>query len=185
MRPKRVVHVPPGPGCFLVQWNGSAQRDVRGVKEGQAGGRYRIIEADSGALPYHGQWSGIGVDDDERTIVWSESDMTAAFYSFCSSPLGILSKQLTSLFRDSWPRHLTLLMQKNLQCIQLCASCVWAGRAHAGCSKIFIDGCACCHRSWEQGLTQQRDYRERWTKADRISSLFTWSAKRNWCTSPS
>ena len=41
-----------------------------------------IIEADSGALPYHGQWSGIGVDDDERTIVWSESDMTAALYSF-------------------------------------------------------------------------------------------------------
>ena len=46
----------------------------------------RIIEADKRALPYHGQWSGIGVCQDDRAIVWSESDMTAAFYCFLLGP---------------------------------------------------------------------------------------------------
>ena len=42
----------------------------------------RIIEADIRALPHHGQWSGTEVDLDETVIVWSESDMTAAFCCF-------------------------------------------------------------------------------------------------------
>ena len=46
----------------------------------------RIVEADIRALPYHGQWSGIEVDLDDRVIVWSESDMTAAFYCFLLEP---------------------------------------------------------------------------------------------------
>ena len=46
----------------------------------------RIIEADTRALPYHGQWSGIVVDGDDRVIVWSESDTTAAFYCFLLEP---------------------------------------------------------------------------------------------------
>ena len=39
----------------------------------------RIIEADIRALPHHGQRSGIEVDGDGRVVVWSKSDMTAAF----------------------------------------------------------------------------------------------------------
>ena len=46
----------------------------------------RIIEADIRALPYHGQWSGSEVVGDDRVIVWSESDMTAAFYCFLLEP---------------------------------------------------------------------------------------------------
>ena len=48
--------------------------------------RLMIIEADIRALPYHGQWSGIEVDVDDRIIVWSESDMTAAFCCFLLEP---------------------------------------------------------------------------------------------------
>ena len=40
----------------------------------------------NGALPYHSQWSGIEVDGDDRVIVWSDSDMTAAFYCFLLEP---------------------------------------------------------------------------------------------------
>ena len=49
-----------------------------------SGAFQRVVEVDIGALPYHGQWSGIEVDVDGRVIVWSESDMTAAFYCFSS-----------------------------------------------------------------------------------------------------
>ena len=136
MRPKRVVHVPPVPGGFLVRWNASAQRDVQGTKEGQAGGGYQL-----------------------------------------------------SNFEDDLERDSFLCVPTN-QCIQLCASCPWAGRAHAGCSSTFINVSVFCHRPLEQGLTPAERfgatcrYHERWTKADRIPSLFPWtvSAKRNWCT---
>ena len=34
------------------------------------------------ALPFHGQRSGIQLDDPERVMVWSELDMTAAYHLF-------------------------------------------------------------------------------------------------------
>ena len=46
----------------------------------------RIVEADIRAVPYHGQWSGLEVDLDDRVIVWSESDMTAAFNCLLLEP---------------------------------------------------------------------------------------------------
>ena len=42
-----------------------------------------LVAGDITAFPYHGQWSGIQLlDDPERMMVWSELDMTAAFYFF-------------------------------------------------------------------------------------------------------
>ena len=131
------------------------------------------------SVPYHGRWSRIEVDQDDGAIVWSESDMTAAFIVFFSSPHGILSKQLTKLFLDPWPRHLISLQQMSLKFTQFCVSCLLAGRARAACSNIFIDGCVFCHHPRKQDLTPAGKYgatcrcHERWTKADRVSSRFT------------
>ena len=67
MRPTRVVHVPPEPGCFLTRWSGSAQRDLRVPKKGKPVegtnlpnaiptiAFQRIVEADVRALPYQDQ----------------------------------------------------------------------------------------------------------------------------------
>ena len=41
-----------------------------------------LLAGDIRSLPYFGQWSGIQVDDADRVLVWTERDMTAAFYLF-------------------------------------------------------------------------------------------------------
>ena len=143
MRPKRVVHVPPAPGCVLVRvLNGMFGVPKKGkMVEGTnlpmlrliinaipSKAFLRTIEANIRALPYHGQWWGIEVDQDDRAIVWSESDKTALLVSF---------QQLRSLFLDPWPRHLIPLLQMSLWKIQLFVSCLWAGRAPAVCSINF------------------------------------------------
>ena len=58
-------------------------------------------------------WSmvGIQVDDDERAIVWSESDMTAAFYCCLLEPLWYLFQAIDKLVPgDPLLQRLTLLL---------------------------------------------------------------------------
>ncbi|CAK0857372.1 unnamed protein product, partial [Prorocentrum cordatum] len=45
----------------------------------------KVLEADIRCLPYHMQWAGIQLED-EQVLVWSESDMTSAIYNFRMEP---------------------------------------------------------------------------------------------------
>ncbi|CAK0801859.1 unnamed protein product [Prorocentrum cordatum] len=45
----------------------------------------KVLEADIRCLPYYMQWAGIQLED-EQVLVWSESDMTSAFYNFQMEP---------------------------------------------------------------------------------------------------
>ena len=184
-----------------MRWNGSAQRDVQVTRKRQAGGGtdlpilrlvlksilsnafQRIIEADIRALPYHGQWSGIEVDQEDRAIVWSESDMTAAFHCFLLEPSWypfqainkLVSGSLAAVFDSSLANELVVFPALRVMPLG------------------WRSACGLLHRPWEQDWTPPERfgatcrYHERWTKADRISSLFTWtvSAKQNSCTSRS
>ena len=118
----------------------------------------RIIEADIRALPHHGQSSGIEVDQDDRAIVWSESDMTAAFYCFLLEPSLYHSFAINKTL-PACPRNLILLLQMSLLFSRLFVSCSWAGRARAVSSNIFIDGCVFCPPLLGAGLDPSREIR--------------------------
>ena len=69
--------------------------------------------------------------------------MTAAFYCSLLGATWYLFQAINKpVLGGPLPQHLTPLLQRNLR--------LWAGRAHAGCSSLFIDGCVFCR---QQGLT--------------------------------
>lgn len=70
----------------------------------------RLLAGDIRSLPYFGQWSGIHLEEDERVVVMSELDMTAAFYVFRMEPAWwgyqALSKPVRGSFAATWRAEL-------------------------------------------------------------------------------
>ena len=155
---RTLAKVVPEGGLFTFLWS----RDVSHVSGRQCSMACSVWQRSASwwrvpTFQFSG-WSGIEVDPDDRVIVWSESDMTAAFCCSLLEPSWYFSWQLTRRFLEAWLRNLTPHWQMSLECNQLCGSCLWVGRAPAVCSNIFIDGCVFCHRPWEQDWTPAGKY---------------------------
>ena len=102
------------------------------------------------------------MDQDDGAIVWSESDTTAAFCCFLFEPSWYPFQAISKLVSGS----LAASFDPSLDSEPV----VYPAQQHWTPAEKYGTTCRC---------------HERWTKADRISSLFTWtvSAKRNSCAS--
>ena len=192
MCPKRVVHAPPAQDVFSCDGT-AVLNGIFGVpKKGKlvegtnlpilrlilnaiaSNAFQRITKADIRALPYHGQWSEIEVDDDERANVWSESDMTSAFCCFLLKPSWYTFQAINKPVPGSLAAafHSSLAKETCRRSNSACHALGW----QSACVLLQYFHRLLCF-PWEQGLTPAERfgatcrYHERGTKTDRISCL--------------